>query len=42
MKLKRSVLFSFAHSSFDEKFLKMDENNDGMISPIEFDESLNN
>jgi len=42
MKLKRSVLFSFAHSSFEEKFLKMDENNDGMISPIEFDESLNN
>ena len=42
MKLKRSVLFSFAHSSFEEKFLKMDENNDGLISPIEFDESLNN
>ena len=42
MKFRRSVLLSFAHSSFEEEFAKMDENNDGMISPIEFDKSLEN
>ena len=44
MKLKRSALlsFSFTHTSFEEEFAKMDENNDGKISPFEFDESLEN
>ena len=42
MKLKRSALLSFTHSSFEKVFAKMDENNDGMISPFEFDESLGN
>ena len=42
MKFKRSVLLPFAYSSFEEEFSKMDENNDGMISPFEFDESLEN
>ena len=41
-KFKRSLLLSFKHSSFEEEFAKMDENNDRMISPFEFDESLEN
>ena len=35
MKFKRSA-------SFEEEFAKMDKNNDRMISPAEFDESLEN
>ena len=37
MKFKRSALLSF-----EKEFAKMDKNNDGMISPFEFDESLEN
>ena len=35
MKFKR-------RASFEEEFAKMDKNNDGMISPFEFDELLEN